>query len=266
MSTIEIEKEKQRVRNAAYRAANAEKIAAYLAANRDAIKARRAAYRDANREKGAAYGAANRDANRDAIKAKKASYYAANREACKAKSAAYIAANRDAILVKRAANRAANREVIKAKKAAYNAANREKRAAYNAANRDKINAAKSAYRSARCKADPNFKLRLTIRNQLGRIVRAGGAKQAPSMAYIGCTVTELRRHLERQFLSGMTWQNHGEWHIDHIIPLAAFDFAGFPAQIKQAQHYTNLRPMWAEDNQRKSDTLTRPVQLELIAA
>jgi Uri superfamily endonuclease len=90
-------------------------------------------------------------------------------------------------------------------------------------------------------------------------------KDAASISYVGCTAAQLRKHLERQFQPGMTWQNHGEWHIDHIIPLAAFDFAAFPAQIKQAEHYTNLRPMWAAENISKCDTLPHPVQLELIA-
>lgn len=205
-----------------------------------------------------------------------AAYYAANRE----KWAAYNAANREKKLAYSAAYRAANRNEIKARNAAYRAANSERekarKAAYCAANSDKVKAYAAAYyaenskkvqasRVNRYRTNPNFRIAVAIRWHLQRVVKSGGIKDATSLSYVGCTVAQLRRHLERQFAPGMTWQNHGEWHIDHITPLAAFDFAAFPAQIKQAEHYTNLRPMWARDNLSKSDTLLRPVQLDLIA-
>lgn len=229
--------------------------AAHYAANRDSIIARRAAYAAANREKIAARLCVRNAANRDAKAAYNAAYGAANREKLNVDARAYRAANRDAIAARAAAARAA---AGPDKRAARSAS----QSAYVRANRDRIN----ARLRARLKADINFKISKAIRSHVRRIMKAGGVKDSTSLSYAGATVAQLRKHLERQFPSGMTWQNHGEWHIDHIIPLAAFDFAGFPAQIKQAQHYTNLRPMWAEDNLRKSDTLTRPVQLELIAA
>lgn len=68
---------------------------------------------------------------------------------------------------------------------------------------------------------------------------------------IGCSVPELRAHLERHFLPGMTWENYGPvWHIDHVRPCASFDLSD-PAQQKRCFHYTNLRPLWAIDNIRK---------------
>lgn len=236
--------------------------ATYYAANRDRVKASQAAYYAANAGKikayQAAYQAAYRAANAEEIKASAAAYYAANAKKIKARAAAY-----------QPAYRAANPEKVKASAAAYHAANREKAlarmAAYRARNPEKVKAQRAAWESAKYRTDPNFRIAMAIRNHLHRIVKSGGVKDATSLSYVGCTAAELRRHLEKQFTTGMTWLNHGEWHIDHIVPLAAFDFAGFPAQIKQAQHYTNLRPMWAKDNQRKSDTLLHPVQLELIA-
>ena len=59
------------------------------------------------------------------------------------------------------------------------------------------------------------------------------------------------KHLESQFKVGMTWDNYGEWHIDHIKPLAAFDIKD-PAQVAEASHYTNLQPLWAMENFTKS--------------
>jgi hypothetical protein len=59
-------------------------------------------------------------------------------------------------------------------------------------------------------------------------------------------------HIERQFVKGMTWENRGEWHIDHIIPLAT---AQNENDVVKLNHHTNLRPMWAKDNLRKSSKL-----------
>lgn len=59
-------------------------------------------------------------------------------------------------------------------------------------------------------------------------------------------------HLEAKFSEGMTWQNYGTWHIDHIRPLASFDLTD-PAQVRLACHFTNLQPLWGADNIRKGD-------------
>jgi hypothetical protein len=186
-----------------------------------------------------------------------------------ARNSAYHAANREKALARQVAYRAANKEKLKARRDAYRAANPEKvkewGSNYRARNPEKVKACKASWKSAKYQTDPNFRIAMAIRNHLRRIVKSGGVKDAASISYVGCTAAQLRKHLERQFKPGMTWENHGLWHIDHVVPLAAFDFAAFPAQIKQAEHYTNLRPMWAAENISKCDTLPHPVQLELIA-
>lgn len=71
---------------------------------------------------------------------------------------------------------------------------------------------------------------------------------------VGYDVRELRRHIERQFLKGMNWENRSEWHIDHIIPLSAFRFeTPEDDSFKAAWALTNLRPLWSGDNIKKSN-------------
>jgi hypothetical protein len=71
-------------------------------------------------------------------------------------------------------------------------------------------------------------------------------------AIVGYTVDELRAHLEARFVDGMSWENMGEWHIDHIRPLASFVFDGPDCpNVKRAWALSNLQPLWAQDNARK---------------
>lgn len=67
---------------------------------------------------------------------------------------------------------------------------------------------------------------------------------------IGCSIAELRAHLESKFQAGMTWANYGEWHIDHERPVASFDLRD-PEQQRQCFHFTNLQPLWADENNKK---------------
>ena len=66
---------------------------------------------------------------------------------------------------------------------------------------------------------------------------------------IGYTLDDLMIHLEKQFKNGMSWDNYGEWHIDHIVPIKAFDFANSnDLGFKQCWSLNNLQPLWARDN------------------
>lgn len=85
-----------------------------------------------------------------------------------------------------------------------------------------------------------------VRKRLKRVlddrVTMGGVRD-----WLGCSAPELVAHIESQFAPGMSWDNRGEWHVDHIRPLASFDLTD-PAQRLEACHYTNLQPLWAADN------------------
>jgi 5-methylcytosine-specific restriction endonuclease McrA len=88
------------------------------------------------------------------------------------------------------------------------------------------------------------------------------AKAGHTVELLGCSIEDLRSHLEQQFTPGMTWDNYGVhgWQIDHIIPLSYFNLSD-PEQQKRAWHYTNLQPLWAVDNIRKSNKI---IEIQLI--
>lgn len=92
------------------------------------------------------------------------------------------------------------------------------------------------------------KLRINLRSRLNKAI-AGNYKAGSAVSDLGCSIEELKRHLESQFQEGMSWDNYGRkgWHIDHIVPLANFDLT-LEADIKIACHHTNLQPLWAKDN------------------
>ena len=69
---------------------------------------------------------------------------------------------------------------------------------------------------------------------------------------LGIEWEELKTYIEAMFTDGMTWENYGEWHIDHIYPLSK---AKDENHLKELCHYTNLQPLWAEDNLSKGDKI-----------
>lgn len=84
---------------------------------------------------------------------------------------------------------------------------------------------------------------------------------------VGYTSDQLKTHIEKQFLPGMTWSNYGKWHIDHRIPISAFNFGTTEdIDFKQCWSLRNLRPLWALDNLRKFNKLEKPFQPSLAMA
>jgi len=74
-------------------------------------------------------------------------------------------------------------------------------------------------------------------------------------------IGQLKKHLEKQFELGMSWDNYGEWHIDHKVPIAAFNFkTENDLDFHRCWSLSNLQPMWAKDNFKKNDKLGIPFQ------
>lgn len=100
-----------------------------------------------------------------------------------------------------------------------------------------------------------FRILCCLRSRLNCAI-TNGYKNTSTINLLGCTIEEFKKHLKSQFQPGMTWKNYGRkgWHIDHIKPCDSFDLSD-PEQQKLCFHYTNLQPLWAEDNLSKSNKI-----------
>lgn len=102
------------------------------------------------------------------------------------------------------------------------------------------------YDKKKRKTDINFKLKQNISRRIRELLKDG--KGHTSMEYCGCTVNELREHLEAKFTEEMDWNNYGNiWHIDHVIPCTAWDMS-IDFEAKCCFNYRNLQPMLAKKN------------------
>jgi len=119
---------------------------------------------------------------------------------------------------------------------------------YYQANKKQINKQTSDYKVARCKVDPEFKILKTLRTRLWHALKNQKAdKKYRTKQLTGCELPFLKGFLEAKFTEGMSWENHGEWHLDHIKPCCSFDLKNEEEQ-KKCFHYTNLQPLWAVEN------------------
>lgn len=112
----------------------------------------------------------------------------------------------------------------------------------------KRNAARQRQRRKHCPVR-NMQARLSRlhRHALSQI---GAIKKSPTFESLGYSVDEFVNHIERQFKDGMSWENMSEWQIDHIIPISS---AKTEDDVVALNQLSNLRPMWAAENNKKKD-------------
>jgi hypothetical protein len=183
---------------------------------------------------------------------------ASNKEKVALRMKEYRKTNKEKIADKRRIYFNANKDKISAQYKAYCAENSDKivarSRAYYVANAKKINSYGTIYRRNRYKTDPVYRLTRSLRVRLQQAFKSQGVEKTESTFNLaGCTKEGLRQHLVSQFREGMTLENHGPiWHIDHIRPCASFDLSD-KAQAAACFHYSNLQPLFAEENRMKSD-------------
>lgn len=152
------------------------------------------------------------------------------------------------------AYREKNREKLKTRNRIQYEKNRDSRIeyanAYRLANTESVNeAARKRYASC-----PTTRISFSVSSRLRRSFSGG---QEGIFRHLPYTRDELRRHLERQFSKGMSWENYGKWHIDHIRPVSSFSYTStLDIEFIECWSLCNLRPLWAEENLRKSNSIT----------
>lgn len=131
------------------------------------------------------------------------------------------------------------------------AASRKSAAEFFARNPERVreNSKRSVYK--RLASDPGYKLLHNLRRRLNKAV-SGVCCSASTKELLGCDIPGLMGWIERKFQPGMTWENYGEWHVDHKRPCASFDLTDIEQQ-RACFHFSNLQPLWAEDNLSKHD-------------
>jgi hypothetical protein len=121
---------------------------------------------------------------------------------------------------------------------------------WNIDHKDEIREYKRVWIANKLNEDINYKISQAIRHRIYLAFKENSISKR-TVFLLGCSIEELKHHLESLFLPGMSWENWGRgqncWHIDHIMPLSMFDLT-VEEQLLTACHYKNLQPLWEFDN------------------
>ena len=223
-----------------------------------------------------------REINTEQISEKRKIYIEKNIERIREKNKLYSLNNKDTINQKEKERRINNperfkeitaksklkhRDKILAKNKEYRINNKEKTKEYSQRpeviarrksnrlkNKYKINANKRNKEKLKRATEPSYKLITNQRTRITGILKKH--KTNKTLELLGCSAEFLRKYLENKFQEGMSWENYGKygWHVDHIIPCSSFDLTNIEQQ-QSCFHYTNLQPLWAIDNLKKSNKI-----------
>lgn len=146
-----------------------------------------------------------------------------------------------------------NSENLKDYQYNYRINNIEKIKQWRINNSEKIKEYQNNYIKNKRLNNPVFKLKFNIRNLIRiSIKKQGYSKKSKTFEILGCSFEEFKDYLEKQFTEGMTWNNAGEWHLDHIYPIS---LAKDEQEVIRLNHYTNFQPLWAIDNIKKGNKI-----------
>lgn len=130
---------------------------------------------------------------------------------------------------------------------------KENRKNYYKNNKEKVITKMTIYKKMKFETDPFYRMTRRLRNRLYYALKnTTWKKNTHFTEYIGCDRDTLISHIQSQFTEGMTWDNLGDWHIDHKEPLS---LAKTEEELYKLCHYTNLQPLWAKDNLSKSNKI-----------
>jgi hypothetical protein len=154
-----------------------------------------------------------------------------------------------------------NAERIKAQRKIWRKKNAERilkyYSEYNRKNKKIKNIKALKYIKMRRLVDPAYRIMRNLKSRFAFGFK-NNYKKSSLFNYLGCTVQELKIHLESQFKEGMSWNNYGNkegnWSIDHVLPCSSFDHSD-EEEIKKCWHYSNMQPMWHIENIKKGSRI-----------
>jgi hypothetical protein len=124
-------------------------------------------------------------------------------------------------------------------------------------NKDHVNKYKRDYERKRRAEDPKYRLGVRTRTAVWQLLKERGVKKTnKTFDLLDYSIEELMTHLELLFTTGMTWDNYGEWHVDHKIPMNSFQFESTDdIGFKECWKLSNLQPLWGPENLSKGTKL-----------
>jgi hypothetical protein len=189
-----------------------------------------------------------RENNKKSIAEADAKKYQQNKETVIARSKKWKTDNPEAALQSARRRHSERRAIINQNKSK---AKKERRQL----NPEKYRQIDRMYMAHRYATDPVFRLRKILRSRVISALK-GRSKAAQTLELLGCTVEELKKHIEQQWLPGMTWDNYGfeigKWQMDHIVACSKFDLSA-PEQQRKCFGFRNIQPLWTIDNLRKNN-------------
>jgi hypothetical protein len=154
-----------------------------------------------------------------------------------------------------------NKGRLSEKSRKYSKNNRERLREYQTKwrekNREHLNTYKRNYEKNKKNLDPQYKLSCYVRTAIYTSIKERNInKYKNTFDLLPYTLEDLIKHLEIQFKDGMNWENYGEWHIDHIIPITNFKFKNTDDELfKECWSLSNLQPMWGNENSSKNNKI-----------
>jgi hypothetical protein len=208
--------------------------------------------------------AANKNRLKEYNKKYNKKYYTVNKDKIKQHVKEYSKTIKDKIHEYNKEYRTTNKNKIAAHRKEFYVINKdrinERNKKYRQANKGKLN----EYKRNRIQSDSLFALISRLRGRTRKFFK--GKKSKSSEEILGAPYEVVMKHIESLFTEGMTWENRSKWHIDHYIPLAS---AETEEEMYRLCHYTNLQPLWAEENLRKGAKICPinfpPPQLQKIS-
>ncbi len=128
---------------------------------------------------------------------------------------------------------------------------------YRKQNKEQIKETKREYQKHKRHTDPIYKLISNFRTAIYQVLKENNVqKNGHYFDVLKYTPEELISHLESKFIDGMTWDNYGEWHVDHIKPISSFNIIEIgDDEFMKCWTLKNLQPLWGVENIKKSNKL-----------